>query len=311
MPTKENNCQCGVCQVEHDLLDSLSTQTARIHFQALAANHPILTHFDSPTDVIARLHDHGQVETENHNGWNEILHALVSSLADRTTEDIGQQLLLVAFTPTIHKMYREVCQKFPSLCPEDIAQQATVCFLETARSPEMHSLNGHLPGALAIRFRRRLFTWALAEIRQTAPLEELPPPGSEPMSDDNFEDGVLVEQLLAKAQRLGVLSEAEVQLLRKFYCEGCQPEELRGDDGGRSAIAVYHRIQRAVYRLRRLAGREATTASSVVQNGSQKYFSNHAVEFSRNTGIRNSEGDFSPELSHVPQLEHDISQIPA
>lgn len=26
---KENHCQCAVCKVEHDLLDSLSTQTAR------------------------------------------------------------------------------------------------------------------------------------------------------------------------------------------------------------------------------------------------------------------------------------------
>ena len=29
MPTKENNCQCGVCQVEHDLLDSLDGAALR------------------------------------------------------------------------------------------------------------------------------------------------------------------------------------------------------------------------------------------------------------------------------------------
>src|SRR6266550_1162016 len=35
---KENNCGCVVCQVERSLLNSLSTQTARTHFQALARN---------------------------------------------------------------------------------------------------------------------------------------------------------------------------------------------------------------------------------------------------------------------------------
>ena len=123
MPTKEKNCQCAICQIEHDLLDSLSTQTARIHFQALATNHPVLNHFNSPADVIARLHDHERVEADNHNAWNGILHALVNATADGSTENIGQQLLLVAYTPTIHKVYREVCQKFPGLCPEDIAQR--------------------------------------------------------------------------------------------------------------------------------------------------------------------------------------------
>src|SRR5205823_1805246 len=139
---KENNCTCVVCQVEQSLLDSLSTQTARTHFQALARNYPILTQFDSPTDVIAQLHNHEEAEIINHIAWNGILHALVDSIADGTAEEIGQQLLLLAYAPAIHKVYREVCQKFPGLCADDVAQQAAVCFLETARSPEIQSLNG-------------------------------------------------------------------------------------------------------------------------------------------------------------------------
>ena len=164
---KENNCCCVVCQVERSLLNSLSTQTARTHFQALARNHSILNHFDSPADVIVQLHEHERTEAVNHKAWNGILHALVDSIADRTFEEIGQQLLLLAYMPAIHKVYREACQKFPGLCPEDIAQQAALCFLETARSPEMQCLNGHLPRALAIRFRRRLFRWAIGEMRQS------------------------------------------------------------------------------------------------------------------------------------------------
>jgi hypothetical protein len=94
---KENNCCCVVCQVERSLLNSLSTQTARTHFQALACNYPILNHFDSPADVIAQLHE--RAEFVNHKAWNGILHALVDSIASGTTEETGQQLLLVAYAP--------------------------------------------------------------------------------------------------------------------------------------------------------------------------------------------------------------------
>ena len=89
---KENNCRCVVCQLERSLLNSLSTQTARTHFQALAHNYPILNHFDSPADVIAQLHEHERVELVNHKAWNGILHALVDSIANRTAEDIGQSV---------------------------------------------------------------------------------------------------------------------------------------------------------------------------------------------------------------------------
>ena len=116
---RENNCCCVVCQVERSLLNSLSTQASRTQFQAVARTYPILNHFDSPADVIAQLH--GQAEPANHEAWNEILHALLDCIADRSGEDIGQQLLLAAYAPAIHKVYREVCQKFPGLSPEDIA----------------------------------------------------------------------------------------------------------------------------------------------------------------------------------------------
>jgi hypothetical protein len=193
---KENNCGCVVCQVERSLLNSLSTQTARTHFQALARNHSILNHFDSPADVIVQLHEHERTEAVNHKAWNGILHALVDSIADRTFEEIGQQLLLLVYMPAIHKVYREACQKSRGLCPEDIAQQAALCFLETARSPEMQILNGHLPAALSRRFRQSLFRWAMGELRQSLPLEEIASNIPETHAR-NFEEGVVLEQLLS------------------------------------------------------------------------------------------------------------------
>jgi hypothetical protein len=318
---KENNCFCVVCQVERSLLNSLSTQTARTHFQALARNYPILNHFDSPTDVIAQLHEHQRVEHVNHKAWNGILHALVDSIAGGTAEEIGQQLLLAAYAPAIHKVYREVCQKFPGLCPEDIAQQAVLCLLETARSAEMQTLNGHLPAALARRFRQSLFRWAIGELRQSLPLEEITSNLPETHAR-NFEEGALLEQLLSKAQRMGVLSTSECELVRKFHCEGFQPEELRESKDGPSAIALYYRIQRAVHRLRRIGAAGSPKAGSIPlsqdenihgENSSQsKKFLSEALDFSGEMCIRNSEKGISPELSLPgPQSESEVPPIAA
>ena len=132
------------------------------------------------------------------------------------------------------------------------------------------------------------------------------------MADDNFEESIIVEQLLAKAQRLGVLSQIEADLVRKFHCEGCQPEELRDGAAGPSGIALYYRVQRAVHRLRRMAANgHARNRRSIHVSTNAKNTSSIALELSGEMSIRNSERDFSPELSNVPRLEHDVSQIAA
>ncbi len=319
--TKENNCRCVVCDIERNLLNSLNSQTARTHFQALARNHAVLNHFDSPADVIAQLHEHEQVEAANHNAWNGILHALVESIADRTAEEIGQQLLLLAYMPAIHKVYREASQKFPGLCPEDVAQQAALCLLETARSPEMQILNGHLPAALSRRFRQSLFRWAIGELRQSLPLEAITANIAETEAR-NFEEGIVLKQLLSKAQRMGILSACQCELVRKFHCEGFQPEELRESKDGPSAIALYYRIQRAVHRLRRVGATDPARTRSIPpfqdeniqeENSSQpKEISSEALDFSGEMCIRNSEKGSSTERSRPgSQLEPDDPPIAA
>ena len=176
----------------------------------------------------------------------------------------------------------------------------------------MAEQNGHLPVALVKYFRKRLFRWAIHETQRSLPLQELSPRGPEPMADDNFEDNVIIEQLLAKAQRLGVLSQAEADLVRKFHCEGCQPEELRDGAAGPSGIALYYRVQRAVHRLRRMAANgQVRNRRSIHVSPNDKNNSSMALEFSGEMSIRNSERDFSPELSNVPRLETDIPQIAA
>jgi hypothetical protein len=166
----------------------------------------------------------------------------------------------------------------------------------------MHGLNGHLPAALARRFRQSLFRWAIGETRQSFPLQEMSADLPEPHAGD-FEEGVLLEHFLTKSQRMGVLSASQCELVRKFHCEGFQPEELRQGEHGPSAIALYRRIQRAVHRLRkvgasRMAKRSRVSPSLQPSSSGPKKISNHTVEFSEEMCIRKGKKGLSPELSH-------------
>jgi hypothetical protein len=312
--SKENNCRCVVCDIERGLLNSLSTQIARTQFQVLALNHPTLNHFDSPADVITRLHEQERVEDANHKAWNGILHALVESIADRTAEEIGQQLLLLAFMPAIHRTYAEVCQLFPALGADDIAQQASLVFLEATRTRFVTSQNGYLPVALAKEFRRRLFRWAFLETRRSLSPEEVSTVQQEPESNENFEDAVLLEDLLSQWQRAGVLSQEECDLLRKFKCDGFHFNELDTGEGGPSANALYFRVYRAINRLRRFVGGEhaGRNAHTALKEENSNNFRPEAQTFSESVAISNSEKGNSPELSHRgPQVEPEVPPVAA
>src|SRR5438445_13792866 len=114
---KQNNCPCVVCNVEAALLDSFSTQTARNHFKALASNYPVFSHFQSPLDAVAKLHEQG--EAVNHDAGNQILRAVIRAGSGKGFDDLGQALLLVGFSPAIRKIYRALCERFPMLQCED------------------------------------------------------------------------------------------------------------------------------------------------------------------------------------------------
>jgi DNA-directed RNA polymerase specialized sigma24 family protein len=319
---KENNCKCVVCQIEQSLLKSLSTQTSRTHFQTLASNYPVLNHFDSPADVIVKLHEHEQVEVKNHNAWDGILHAVVNAIADRTTEEVGQQLLLVAFTPAIHKTYNEVCQQFPTLTPEDVAQQALLCFLEAAKSPAMLRQNGYLPVALVRNFRKNMFRWAIKEAHPYAQIQGVPIEFPEP-PNTSFEYVFALQAFLKRAQRDGLLSSTECDLLLKLKCEGFEVKEVAKALGA-NPLSVHRRLHRKLQtilnRLQRTARNRERSAEGAVRcesplrSSQTNKIPDDAVNFSENVPISKSEIEmgYSPEPpKDVPQFEPGIPQITA
>ncbi len=289
---KENNCECAVCKAEERLLKILNTQTARNHFKALASNYPVSNELDSPLDAVARLH--GQGGRLNHDPGNQILHALIHAVSDKTFEDLG-----VAFTPAIHKIYREICQRFPTLQPDDVAQQVWVAFLESAKSPAMLRQNGQLPVALVMNCRKSALRWAMREARLASIVADASDGFSEPLANGNFEDAILLGEVLQQWRRNGVLSDAEHQLLLKFKCEGFDLKELGDAYGGISANAVQLRLLRTLTRLRR----------SAIE---LKIFLPTAKDFSGKVPFSNSERRFSPERSYqVTHYETDVACVEA
>ena len=113
---------------------------------------------------------------------------------------------------------------------------------------------------------------------------------------------------------MGILSARECELVRKFHCEGFQPEELRESKDGPSAVALYYRIQRAVHRLRRIGVTGSSRTSSIPpsQDENSKNILQDAVDFSGEMAISNSEKGNSPERSRPgPQLEPEVPPIAA
>jgi hypothetical protein len=312
--SKENNCQCVVCNVEAALLDSFSTQTARNHFKDLAEDYPVLKHVESPLDAISKLQRQG--EAVSHDVKNQILRAVVHAVSDKAFEDLGQQVLLVAFTPAIHKIYREICQRFPLLSPDDVGQQLWVSFLEIAKSPALLQQNGQLSVALVMNCRKAMLRWAMKEGRRSSVLQNSLPEYWEPLADDNLEEMILLEDYLRQARRAGVLSLAQYKLLLKFKYEGFGWKELADGEGGPSAIALYYRVQRTINRLRRsknlLQGKCAAPHAQALSASPERNILREALDFSGEVPFSNSEKGFSPEHSRpMPQVGSDSAQVAA
>jgi DNA-directed RNA polymerase specialized sigma24 family protein len=225
----------------------------------------------------------------------------------------------VAFTPAIHKIHREICQRFPMLPSDDVAQQTWVAFLETAKSPAMLRQNGQLPVVLVMNSRKAILRWAMRE-RRVSIVQDGFEGFSEPLSEENFQVAVLLQDFLGQVQRSGLLSEGERELLFKLKYEGFEAKELAQATGVTSAghRRLHRRLQTIVNRLQRKAGnrglpKASEYASEALRNTTQpKKISSQAVNFSGEVPFSNSEKGFSPELSRpMPQVETDVAHVAA
>lgn len=245
-------CTCAICRVEQELVLMLNGRTSQRRFRRLAAGRRALASFSSVSDLIARLHDRHKNGERPHSA-DQILRALIRSRPSNADHNLWQSVMVLAFVPTLHKTYHDVCVKFPSLSPEDIAQQALTAFLEVAESPSMAWRRRYLSLALACGLRKTMFRWAVREAEKSAdgdPVDQEASDLPEPVVDGHFESSVVLDEFLSRCRREGILSTSDYQLLVEMKLQGYRAKEVTELAGRISASGIYHRLRRALLHLR-------------------------------------------------------------
>jgi DNA-directed RNA polymerase specialized sigma24 family protein len=252
---RENlRCNCHICKIERHLFVSLSESPSDARFAALTVNSTSLARFTTVPDLLANLHAarDGDAPTSIP---GELLSALIQTGTARGEFELIQSILVLAFTPTIHRTYREVRAWFRELEPEDIAQQVLTFFLELAASAPVETLNGVLPIMLARSLRKNSFRWAEKETRmlQREIDKHRRSENSEPAANDTFESVSLLNDFLDYCCQIGMLSPFERDLLIKIRIEGFLVKEIPSANPVLSARAVESRIHRILKRLQKVA----------------------------------------------------------
>jgi DNA-directed RNA polymerase specialized sigma24 family protein len=256
-----SRCNCLVCQLEGALITELGGETPSEQFRSLNISSTVRLPIPTPTALIRELHDHSS------EGRNALADELILNILNRRDDivfsSIRQQLLLLVFIPTVHRTTSQVAASFPSLARDDIAQHIFAVLLEFLDSKELSSRRSHLAFAVARKIRRSAFRWAIRESRH-AFKDDLAASPEDPadlnLRPSDHHSELVLRQFLDTCQRKGLLTSEERSLLTKFKLEGATGPELARNNG-HSAIAIRHRVQRVIGRLRRVAKHQVDTGA--------------------------------------------------
>jgi DNA-directed RNA polymerase specialized sigma24 family protein len=246
-------CDCLICRLEASLIAELSDGHSDEDFRLFAVLSPILSGFPDALELVRKLQDH-----ENH-GQNPSSDAILLDLLGRGNDPqfrpMWQRLLLLVFVPTVHRTTSQIVTAFPSLTRDDTAQYLFAALLEFLHSKDLRSRRSHLGFTIARKIRRSAFRWAIRESHRS-PRDETDRKSVAALethrSDHDPYANILLRQFLDNCQRRGWLSTGERDLLTQFKLDGVSCTELARRNG-HSAIAIRHRIQRLLDRLRRIA----------------------------------------------------------
>lgn len=248
-----SHCECLVCRLEKSLMAELSDEHLNKDYKQLAASTDILSGFPTPLDLVREIH---APDDRNHNSSADpLILELLKRNSSSGVQSIWQRILLRIFIPTIHRTTSQITASFPSLGRDDVSQYIVCSFLEFLPSRDLQTRHSHIAFTVARKLRRRAFRWAIHEARETA-REETDGRRTTEIEDvveeEPFSAKILLRQFLDDCQKIGSLSSEERDLLVRFKIEGVSCLELALRNG-HSAIAIQHRIQRLLDRLRRIA----------------------------------------------------------
>jgi DNA-directed RNA polymerase specialized sigma24 family protein len=252
-----SSCDCLVCQLEKNLIAELDDERAGEEYRLLSASSAILARFQNSIDLIRHLHSPG---SSNHGASDDLTLLELLRLSRKSGDSsIYRQILLLAFIPTIHRTKSQIAATFPSLARDDIAQHAIASLLEFLGSRELETRRSHIAFTIARKLRRLAFRWAIHESR-AAPSDDRARyavgDAGRAAGPETLQAPALLCEFLDNCERARWLSSEERELVVLFKVEGVSCQELARRNG-HSAVAIQHRIQRLLDRLRRLAKRRA------------------------------------------------------
>lgn len=253
------SCDCLICRLEARLIAELSDGPRQEEFRLFASSSTTLSAFPTALKLLEHLH---RQDHEPNASSDQVLLEMLGRNGDLPLDSLRQSLLLLVFIPAIHRATTQITSAFPALARDDTAQHLFAVFLEFLPSRELQFRRSHLAFTIARKIRRGGFRWAIRESRaalqreidgnRDAPLE------AEASREHSHAD-ILLEQFLDGCERRGWLSCEERKLLTQFKLERVSGPEL-ARRSGHSAVAIRHRVQRLVDRLRRIAGKSASPA---------------------------------------------------
>jgi DNA-directed RNA polymerase specialized sigma24 family protein len=246
------SCDCLVCRLEQSLIAELGGDHGEKEFRSFAAPYSTLAAFPTALELINQLH---RQQDQQNFSCDQTLLELLGRTNDPAFAPMGQKLLLLVFIPTLHRTTSQITATFPSLTRDDTAQHLFAVLLEFLTSRELQARRSHLAFTIARKIRRSAFRWAIRESRTSLRNEmEGTSGGFVPVDSDGKDghSGILLEQFLDGCQRRGWLSSEERQLLIEFKLEQMSGREL-ARRSGHSVVAIRHRVQRLLGRLRRVA----------------------------------------------------------
>ncbi|MGH9726737.1 MAG: hypothetical protein ACRD41_16900, partial [Candidatus Acidiferrales bacterium] len=238
------HCNCHICKIERHLFISLSELPGSAQFSTIVLNSPPLAKFASVRQLLGDLHNR-----RNGDSVGALVSELLASLTRAGTIapdcELIQSVLVLAFTPTIHRTYWEMRAWFRELEPEDIAQQTFAFFLQLTTSAPVGMLNSHSAFVLSQALHRNAVRWARREqaklLERERLLEDHPKP-TEPSEDADFELISLLRDFLDYSVRIGILSEFERDLLIKVKVDGFVAKEVLDRHTVLSPKAVHVRL---------------------------------------------------------------------
>lgn len=252
-----SHCDCMVCRLEKNLTIELDQDSANQEYREVAAVAPLLSAFPTPIDLLRHIH---RPDPDHHSSADPLLLELLRQNWASGRPSLWQCILLRLFIPAIHRTTSQVTAVFPALAREDVCQNVICSFLEFLGSRELRTRRSHLAFTISRKLRRSAFRWAIREARGTSREESDGSATSSPDSlgcEESFSATILLHEFLDQCQKTRSLSEDERELLVQFKVEGLSCEEIASPNG-HSAIAIQHRVQRLVDRLRRVAKQRTT-----------------------------------------------------